>query len=312
MVVIGSRAAACWIEDFRTPNDLDLIGTLQEIHEWATKHKDKIDYMLPTSPWKFKCKLKSNFQIEFEVADVNPSAMMLIEQEETFLKRMLMINNIWLEAWVAPVEVLYHTKRSHIYWAVHWQKNIADMHLLKEYCGHAELRKWDAYYEARLKENEAKFGPRFQANLNQPNEKFFAKSERSLNRQFEHDELHEIVKYYDRPLYEEFKEDKSKALMNFAMFYNAEHIKKLRCVREEAMVIALERYIITGKETDSVKAYQRALQRICTNLTSGWFREFAIDHWAEISTPDWHYVTLFEMAKEKLNANSLLDGSSKN
>jgi hypothetical protein len=306
MLMIGSRAAAYWDDTFRKPKDLDLIAPLVEIHKWATLNKDKIEYMVPTSPWKFKCKLKNGFQIELEIAEVNPSSQMLWDTRDQFVTTMLQIHNIWFSLYVPPPEVLYLIKRSHIYWPVHWQKNIADMHALKANSFQVDINKWDAFYAARLAENEAKFGPRFQAKLNQPNEQFFAKSERSLNRQFEHDELHEIVKYYERPLYEEFKDDISKAIMSFARFYNSDHEKKLRCVREETMVIALERYVITGKETDQVKAYQRALQRICTNLTSGWFREFAIDNWNELKTPDVDYVILFELAEEKLNESQIL------
>jgi hypothetical protein len=306
MLMIGSRAAAYWIDEFRAPKDLDLIAPLMEIHKWAMLHKDHIEYMVPTSRWKFKCKLKNGFQIEIEVADENPSAQMLWDDSDSFPTTRLMINNVNFDVKVPTPEVLYWIKRSHIYWNVHWQKNIADLHVLKEYCERDELNYWEKIYTARLAENEAKFGPRFTAKLNQDNDKFFAKSEKSLNRQFEHDDLHEIVKYYERPLYEMFKEDKSKALMNFAMFYNADHQKKLRCVREEAMVIALERYIIPGNMTDPVTAYQQALRRICTNLTSGWFREFAIDHWNEINVPDMHYVTLLDLAREKLHESSTL------
>jgi hypothetical protein len=276
---------------------LDLIGTLQEIHAWAIEHKDRINYMIPTSPWKFKCRLHDGFQIEIEVAEVNPSAQMLVDRQDEFHDTMLVFGTFKFNVKVPPAEVLYLIKRSHIYWPVHWQKTIADMHELRADCDQTVINDWDDFYKARLVENEAKFGPRFQAKLNQSNEKFFAKSERAVKRQFEHDALHEIVKYYDRPLYEQFKDDVSKAIMSFARFYNSCHEKQMQCIREEAMVIALERYVITGKETDPVKAYQRALQRICTNLTSGWFRETAIDNWLEIKEPDVDYVAMFNAAK---------------
>jgi len=306
MLLIGSRAAAYWDDTFRKPKDVDLIAPLIDIHKWAMLNKDHIEYMVPTSRWKFKCKLKDGFQIEIEIAEENPSSQMLWDDRDSFPTILLVIGKLRFEVKVPTPEVLYWIKRSHIYWNVHWYKNIADLHELKASCERDELNYWEKIYTARLAENEAKFGPRFTAKLNQPNDKFFAKSEKSLKRQFEHDDLHEIVKYYDRPLYEQFKDDKSKAIMNVVMFHNADYEKKLRCVREEAMVIALERYVIPGNMSNPVTAYQQALRRICTNLTSGWFREFAIDHWNEINVPDVPYVTLMELAKEKLNANTAL------
>jgi hypothetical protein len=296
MIVIGSRAASYWDDTFRKPKDLDLIGPLKEIHKWAMQYKDLIEFMVPTSPWKFKCKLKNGFQIELENSDVNTSSKMLWDAKDMFPTTTLPISNMKFEVQVPPPEILYLIKRSHIYWSVHWQKTITDMHALKANSTQVDINKWDDFYKARLAENEAKFGPRFTAKLDQSNEKFFAKSDKSLKREFGHDDLHEIVKYYDRPLYEQFKDDKSKAIMSFAMFHNADSIKQLQCVREEAMVIALERCIIPGRESDALKAYQYGLRRICTNLTSGWFREFAIDNWNEINKPDLDYVALFDVA----------------
>jgi hypothetical protein len=301
MIVIGSQAMMYW--DIRAgrgiarqPKDLDLIGPLIEIHQWATANSEHIDFMIPTSPWKFKCKLKSGFQIEFEVSDVNASSKMLCANEKSFDVMMTKVpikgGSLRIAAHVPSIEYLYLIKRSHIYWPVHWLKTMTDMSRMKKYV-RTITDDHKRFYEARLTENEAKFGKRFQANLNQENEKFFAKSERSLNRIYEHDDLHELVKYYERPIYAMLKEDQSKALMSKKLFDAATLEMKLNAIREEAMVIALERLIIPGKETDGVKAYQYGLQRICTNLTSGWFREFAIDNWDRVATPDVDYVKKF-------------------
>ena len=40
------------------------------------------------------------------------------------------------------------------------------------------------------------------------------------------------------------------------------------------MSIALERFILPGRVSDSQQAYIRALERVCTTLTKGFFREF--------------------------------------
>lgn len=59
------------------------------------------------------------------------------------------------------------------------------------------------------------------------------------------------------------------------------------------MVIALERYILTEIETDPVVAYEMAIKRICTTLTGGWFRDYAVEHWPEVREPNVDYVAKF-------------------
>ena len=62
---------------------------------------------------------------------------------------------------------------------------------------------------------------------------------------------------------------------------------KCKCVLEEAYVIALERKVLPGifgkaSWVSSNEALEWALMRICTNLCSGWFRQFATDYFFKI------------------------------
>src|SRR4051794_39637017 len=52
------------------------------------------------------------------------------------------------------------------------------------------------------------------------------------------------------------------------------------------MVIALERYLIPMISKNQETSYQSALVRICTTLTKGWFRQFAIDNYPRLSKLD--------------------------
>src|SRR5688572_7316520 len=52
------------------------------------------------------------------------------------------------------------------------------------------------------------------------------------------------------------------------------------------MVIALERYLIPKISKNHVSSYRSALVRICTTLTKGWFRQFAIDNYPRLSNLD--------------------------
>ena len=49
------------------------------------------------------------------------------------------------------------------------------------------------------------------------------------------------------------------------------------------MVIALERYLIPMISKNKEASYHLALNRICTSLNKGWFRQFAIDNYPRLS-----------------------------
>src|SRR5690606_24333269 len=120
---------------------------------------------------------------------------------------------------------------------------------------------------------------------NVTNEEFF-RNRLAHPRYFEHDDLHEIVKYGNQPIYATLKTDPQKALISKTLFDKCSMDIKLKCVREEAMAIALERFIIPGFVHDSQIAYSMALRKVCTTLTKGWFRDCAIDHYPELQTVD--------------------------
>ena len=61
--------------------------------------------------------------------------------------------------------------------------------------------------------------------------------------------------------------------------------KRLHCVIEEAAILALERSIIPALYLEGESflgaewAYKMALFKICTTITSGWFRDYAIERY---------------------------------
>jgi hypothetical protein len=63
-----------------------------------------------------------------------------------------------------------------------------------------------------------------------------------------------------------------------ALFEGLPEMVKLRGVLEEAQVLALERAVISNS-MDSDEAFEIALKKICTSITSGWFREYAWENY---------------------------------
>jgi hypothetical protein len=66
------------------------------------------------------------------------------------------------------------------------------------------------------------------------------------------------------------------------------------------MAIALERYLIPKISKNQETSYRLALCRICTSLTKGWFRQFAIDN----------YLRLLNLDKDLLSiANNVISNN---
>jgi hypothetical protein len=68
------------------------------------------------------------------------------------------------------------------------------------------------------------------------------------------------------------------------------------------MVIALERYLIPMISKNQMSSYQSALVRICTTLTKGWFRQFAIDNYPRLLNLD---KELLSIAHDIINNHPL-------
>ncbi|RGB21624.1 hypothetical protein C1646_777620 [Rhizophagus diaphanus] len=114
----------------------------------------------------------------------------------------------------------------------------------------------------------------------------------SVQRRIPHDDIHELVKYGERPIYESLIIDKSKALIEKSLFENIDYQTKLNCVKEEAMTITLERYLIPMVSKNQETSYNLALARICTTLSKGWFCQFVIDNYPKLSNLDKDLLTI--------------------
>ncbi|RIA93431.1 hypothetical protein C1645_843443 [Glomus cerebriforme] len=198
---------------------------------------------------------------------------------------------------VAPLKVLEVLKASHIYWPADFHKNIADLHSLRFILGYNQVPITQRLYsptrdepielilKTRIKETEMMRGvPAAHINLNKTNQEFLDREDDLFVQRFvSHDKLHEYVKYGDCPIHETLKKDKSKAWIKQSLFEQIDYQTQLNCVKEEAMVIALERYLIPMISKNQDTSYRSALVKICTSLTKGWFRQFAIDNYPRLS-----------------------------
>lgn len=182
---------------------------------------------------------------------------------------------------VASVQVLYSLKRSHRHKPTKWHRHIRDYHALKVDVGPAG----DAYPEITAK-REAETAKRKHISLKRTVNEFF--DDDVSNQVFVHDHIHEAVAHREWPMFHYIRVAEDRVTCDKAKWNALDLSGQIDCVLEEAYVIALERGIIPwlfqGKQPATAEsAFQWAMMRICTTLTSGWFRDFATENYPAIN-----------------------------
>lgn len=103
---------------------------------------------------------------------------------------------------------------------------------------------------------------------------------------YDHDTIHEAIAIAGHPAYKNYMVDGSEVMTSREKFDSMPHVLKLAGVYEESCVLALERCLIPNNFREDIKpehAFYMALSKVCTSITSGWFREFAWEHYLEVS-----------------------------
>lgn len=284
MLIIGSRALQFYAQErgvpFRSPGDTDVICTEEEMDE----HCERLG-VTPTrlagDHWTVET--APGRHMEFGLSHDGG----LIRSGFDYLER---AKNLPRQIQIAPLEILFSLKKSHIFIPRQWNKHIQDYHLMKSWGVKDVMPELTLI---RRKEREAYKTP----SLNKTADEFF--DDNVSNKTFVHDDIHAVMAYLDKPMYERIKIDSNLVKCSRDKFEALGLRDRVRCVLEEAYVIALERAIIPmmfeGKKfATEDSAFNWALMRICTTLTSGWFREFAVENWPLIvKSRDGAYVKRF-------------------
>ena len=187
------------------------------------------------------------------------------------------------------MDELYTLKISHSIRPINFGKHLRDICFLKEK-GHKII---PVLLNRLLQYWNLVHGPRHLPNFDQPNEEFFKDN---VQRKVNHDELHELVKFGNRPLFESIKFDKTKAMVEEELFDKLSNSDKINLVLEEAFVIALERYVIS-KNCPYKIAFQNAMRDLITRLFPDWLALWSLDNYQEIKNNLFDYTVLIKDAK---------------
>jgi hypothetical protein len=295
VIVIGSRAVKAWEPSFREPVDWDISCTLKEYMMLQAAWEPDLDKIRPIGRGKILM-LFPDMRVEVEISERGSSSELLNELLRTGEVQWKPLTFRGFQFRAPELLISYLIKLSHGHYPHHWFKTIEDIHWMKERVDFSRLTSRHTKLYLRSKDEAESRNTAPKPKLNMSNEDFFSVSEQFVGRVFDHDELHKAVAFGPVPVHTMAKKNPEKALMSQKMFFKLPEATQLNCVREEAAVIALERKIVPQGKTDEAfiaEAYRWALKRISTDLTGGWFRDFAIDNYPQVKDPGQDFVGRF-------------------
>jgi len=190
-------------------------------------------------------------------------------------------------------------KHSHKYkGGKHFLKTMKDIEVLNKFEKHEEFKYFIELHKDVFMQREAATYTKGYS-LNKSKDEFFTDN---FDYKYEHDSLHEAVKHLDVPAYKLYNKGNSEVQCDRNAFFDTSEGVRLCGVLEEVYVLALERAIIPFGviNIDREKAFETALEKVCTTITKGWFREFAYNNYNTIKRMyNPNYVERFVEAKAK-------------
>ncbi len=287
MLRIGSRALPPGLVT-RPPQDWDYIATLDEANEaWGQVPAARRVSFYPINQGKTMLLVKKDewspglMRVEFELAWPGTTAAEILDMAGAGRND------------CATLELCLLLKLSHRYLrnSPHFLKTMRDIQKLRLH-GVKVPTEWHGLLKRREQETYTYAHP----NLDVSKDQFF-QAQGALKYVYDHDDIHRAVARSEIgiPAYEFYKEPGAQVKCSRELFEAVPEFRRLNGVIEEAYVLALERSQIPfNYKPDAKWSFDMALQKVCTSITSGWFREYAWEHYDAVQALyDPEYVRRF-------------------
>lgn len=305
MIVIGSIALKHHIPsiDMSSNKDIDVICYPYEMLRWASNNQNVRTLMPIRNTDKWVAFLHNQRIVEFEMIEKATSNLLISEMlDPNSTSGPISQDGSVGDATIAPVEILYLLKMAHrfkkntpFFLKTHNHIN-AIRAAFPNIDDDTNTEPLHAIFTQREKESYTYLHPK----LNVTKKDFF-NPDIGVDYVYDHDEIHKIVARGNRPAYSYFIKDGEDVMCDKDKFFALPLETQLNAVFEESTVLALERSQIPFKgQIDPQQSFLIALEKVCTSITSGWFRSFAWEHYKEVEQmyqPD--YAEYFFAAVER-------------
>lgn len=253
----------------------DAIGYLKDFLQCKT--------IMPIADGKKLLGLESRAEVPVEVELAWPgttaASFLELANEEDLEHKGPLDEGYKLEYAHANVDLLLTFKLSHRYLrnSPHFLKTMRDIREFRE-LGATVPAKWKEWLKEREEETYWYQHP----NLDRTKADFFKAD--GINYVYDHDSIHEAVALNGMPAYKYFAVNDKEVLSSKVKFNSLPPFLQLNATYEEASVLAIERSIVPhpGALTEK-NAFLKALEKVCTSITSGWFREFSWENYAKVA-----------------------------
>ncbi len=279
MLAIGSQALQARYPDLltREPADLDFIAT--HANAKAFIRGRGFTSVTPSGGGrKLICKRHGEPPVEIEIAWPGSSAALILDyvRDKADILRFQYAVDVILDA--PPLDVLYAIKLSHRYLknSSHFQKTRNDILKMRE-AGAKVPEDFQEILKLRERETYTYAHPK----LNVMKDNFFDGD--SVPYTYDHDSIHRAISYPNPPIYTHFMKDGAEVAVDREKFEAMGLGMRVRSVLEESYVLAVERSqvpfpgVLTRRQS-----FEIALEKVCTSIASGWWREFAWEHYDDV------------------------------
>lgn len=218
---------------------------------------------------------------------------------EDFIAGKGILDTYIFEDSIATVDEVYTLKVSHSPWVIDersWGKHIRDIHLMKA----SGARVVEELYSAAYAQWEIRKGKK-NVNLNQDKEEFFGEG---VRRVYVHDSIHAAMAFNENPMFMKILADNEEVLTSREKFFALTELEKQQLVREEVMVLSLERDLIPSeKPVDKMvmySSYGKQLRLLMTQLSKGYFPRWIIENYFLVAKPSHDYWKAFAESDKKV------------
>lgn len=261
----------------REPRDIDVVGRGREFEAVLRENARLVRRVVPLSESKSAVFFHDGTVLEWEFAWPGTTAERLLTRDQTRRRGYAWLNDGDIMEGgpldLPSLDELLSLKLSHRYLkdSPHFWKTMRDVRALRWAGATVHDPAW-------LKDREREtYARQKHPRLNVAKDDFFRGD--GVTYVYDHDTIHLAVAHLERPAYTYFKRPGSDVMCDRGLFEAAPVETRLLSVLEEAQVLALERSQVPhGDRVAPEWSMRTALMKVCSSITSGWWREFAWEY----------------------------------
>ena len=283
MIVYGYRALSIFLKNIDNErlekSDWDLLLTFEELNRLIDSLNGSATLIKPRGKDGYLIKTPiANYDIHLIIYE--NSNKYLYDNQSEYLSNETLIDPYGNEYKVPSIKTLFEFKKSHRIISKGFDKTMRDYYqILDEF--EINSNEESQFYKSRYKETLIRaINQTNHINLNQTKHDFF--KTKNVTYIFDHDSIHESIKLTEEPIYKKILKPNEEVLCSQELWNKTSDLEKKYCVLEESYTIAIERLLSKGHINDPKEAFLMALERVCTTLTKGWCREYAVFNYREI------------------------------